>query len=226
MFSSSFASSAASGVERTTTSSQISRVELAGALGAGLGHAADQLRRGPDRVVGAAGVDPLRREGEVELLAGRHPGLLEDRQQPLPGGARVGGRLEHHELARPQDLGERIGGIDQVGEVRFARARQRRRDADDHRVAGLELGVVARRLELAAERSQRLVGDVLDVAAAGGERLDLARVGVEADHLVTHLGESDREGQADVAEADNPDLHGRDTRPRPGRCSAPCTALG
>jgi hypothetical protein len=49
------------------------RVEGFGALGAGRREAADELGGGLDRVVGAARVDPLRGEGEVEVAAGGHP---------------------------------------------------------------------------------------------------------------------------------------------------------
>ena len=66
-----------------------------------------------------------------------------------------------------------------------------------------------RRAQALGERRQGRVGHVLDVAAAGVQRLDLGRVDVEADHLVPRLGEGDGEGQADVAEADDPDLHRR-----------------
>ena len=63
------------------------------------------------------------------------------------------------------------------------------------------------------------VGDVLDVAAALVQRLDLALVGVEADHLVARLGEGDGERQPDVAEPDDPDLHRQQSRSAGGRAS-------
>ena len=55
-----------------------------------------------------------------------------------------------------------------------------------------------------AQRREGRVGDVLDVALAFAEGGDLARVEVEADHLVAGLGEGDGEGEADVTESDDP----------------------
>ena len=48
--------------------------------------------------------------------------------------------------------------------------------------------------------------DVLDVALAGVERVDLARIDVEAEDGEAALAEGDRERQADVAQADDADL--------------------
>ena len=156
MFSSSFESSAVSGAGEDDDLVADQRVELAGALGAGLGQAADQLRRGAHRVVGAAGVDPLRREGEVEVAAGGEAGLLEDRQQALARRARVGGRLEHDELLGLEDLREGRGRVEQVGEVGLARAGQRRRHADDDRFAGGEVGLVGGRPQALRRAAQGL----------------------------------------------------------------------
>ena len=48
-------------------------VQLAGTLGAGGRDAADQLRGGAHGEVGATRIDPLRREGDVEVPARREP---------------------------------------------------------------------------------------------------------------------------------------------------------
>ncbi len=50
---------------------------------------------------------------------------------------------------------------------------------------------------------QGLVGDVLDVGLARRDRLDLARIDVDGDHVAALLRERDRERQADVAQADD-----------------------
>ena len=73
MFSSSFDSSAASGEPTRTIVSQTSGVERLGVVAAGLREAADDLRRGAQREVGAAGVDALGREREVEVLPAVSP---------------------------------------------------------------------------------------------------------------------------------------------------------
>ncbi len=142
MFSRSFASSAVSGELQDLDRVADLLVEGAGALGAGGGDAADQLRRGADRVVGAARVDPLRREGQEEVLADRATALRQGGEELLAGGAGVGGRLEHDQLAGLQVGGDLSSRLAQVGEVGLARARQRRRHADDDRLAVLQVGVV------------------------------------------------------------------------------------
>ena len=70
MFSSSFVSSATSGVDDAHDLAADEPVELLGAVAAGLGQPADHLRRVRERVVGAARVDALGREREVEVDAG------------------------------------------------------------------------------------------------------------------------------------------------------------
>ena len=56
--------------------------------------------------------------------------------------------------------------------------------------------------------SRAELGDVLDVAAPFVEGVDLALVGVEADHLVARLREGDGEGETYVSESYDSDLHG------------------
>jgi len=46
---------------------------------------------------------------------------------------------------------------------------------------------------------------VFDVGFAAGQRLDLGRVDVEADHAVASLSKAQHQRQADVAEADDAD---------------------
>ena len=95
-----------------------------------------------------------------------------------------------------------------MDEIGLARSGEWGRDADDHRVAGGEVGVVGRGAQAPCQRRQDVVGDVLDVAAAFGQRLDLARVHIQPNHLMPRLREGGGEGKADVAEADDPYLHG------------------
>ena len=78
----------------------------------------------------------------MEVAPGHEARLLEDRREVLarrPGEARG---LEDHELAGLQHAGERVGGGLQRPEVGLAIGGQRRRHADQHRVAARErLGV-------------------------------------------------------------------------------------
>ena len=140
-------------------------VERAGALEALRRHAADDLRRRAQREVGAARVDALGREGEVERAAGLQARLLEQRRQPLPRRARVGGRLEDDELALLEHAGQRGAGGDERLQIGLAVRVERRRHRDDD---GVDLGqrrVARRRVQAIAHGRQPLRGDVLDVAA-------------------------------------------------------------
>ena len=125
-----------------------------GALQAGGRDAADDLRGPGDRVVAAARVDPLRGIGEEEALADLETAALERRQQLLAGGPRIGGRLEHDELAFAEDPGDRLGRAADVGHVRLPLGDQRRRDADQDRVAVPEHGRVGRGGEAVPEARQ------------------------------------------------------------------------
>ena len=101
----------------------------------------------------------------MEVAPGGEPGLLEDRLQALAGGPRIGGRLEHHELPGAQHGRQRAAGVGDVAEVGLALVGERRRDADQDRVALGERGVVGGRGEPVGDRREPLVGDVLDLAA-------------------------------------------------------------
>ena len=220
-FSSSFVSSATSGVETGTTWSQISEYRATARSRQAVGEPADDLRRVAHRVVGAARVDALGREGEAELDAGREARLLEQRDEPLAGGARVGRRLEHDELVALQHAGDRRGGGDQRAEIRLAVARQRRRHRDDDRVAARQLGHAQRREEAVRHRGEPLGRDILDIALPSLQGADLARVDVDPHHVVARLAKGDRERQAHVPESDDSDVHGASLSRVGGRLDCP-----
>ena len=193
-------------------------IERDRALAARLGQPADDLRCGRDRVVDAAG---SMRSGEKARWKSRprgKPGLLEDRQQALAGGAGIGGRLEHHELTLAQHGRERSARFGDIAEVGLTLVGQRCRHADHHRFAARERTVVGGRLEPVGEARQALVGDVLDLAVPGGEGLDRAGVDVDADHFVARFGERRRQRQPDVSEPDHPNLHREKSRRALGAC--------
>ena len=204
VFSRSFVSSAASGVETRWTVSIARRVELGGALGARGRDPADDLRRRLRRPVGAARVDALGREREVEVLACAQAARLEDRLEELARRARPRRRLEHDELALPQHLREAARRALDDREVGLALARERRRHRDHDRVALGDLGVVGRRAELSAvdERREALGGDVLDVALAAVQLLDELGHDVDDEDGAARLGERRGVRDSDVSGAD------------------------
>ena len=172
MFSSSFDSSATSGVETGTSVVADAAVDGGRALGAARREAADDLRRGADRVVGAARIDALGREREREVLARPQAGLLEQRHEVLARGAREGRRLEHDHLVAPDDVRQRPRGGQQRPEVGLAVAGERRGDADEDRLRLVQLdragGEVARaehRLQALVRRCPRSASGPLDSAA-------------------------------------------------------------
>ena len=158
-------------------------VQLGGALGALRGEPADHLGRGAQRVVGAPGIDALGGEGEVEVLARpRRPGASSSGTQLLARGARIGGRLEHDQLAALDDVGQRARGVEQRPQVGLAVRRQRRRDADEHRVGLGQRRVVASWRSMRRQHGAQTLGrDVLDVGLAGlRSRATLRVVDVDA----------------------------------------------
>ena len=127
----------------------------------------------------------------MEVAAGGQPRLLEQRRDTLARRSRVGGRLEHDKLVGLQHLGEAARRVDQRPKVGLAVTRQRRRHADDHGVGLRQPGVARGRVNPLGELREQLRRDVLDVGLAGLDRLDLARVDVDRDHVAALLRERD-----------------------------------
>ncbi len=182
-------------------------VELLGAVAAGLREPANHLRGVREREVGAARVDAFGREREVEVDPGAQPAGFEQRSDALARRAGIGGRFDHHELAGRDKRSERLRARQQGTQIRLAVRGERRRHADEDRVAGGERRVVRGGLEAPAHLRERPVGDVLDVGVPVGDRLDLARVDIDAQDLGAGLREADCERQPDVAESDDADAH-------------------
>ena len=99
-FSRSFASSAASGDDSSTTWSLMLRSRAAARFVA-CGVVAPTRRGTPfEALAGIAGVHPLGREGEVEVDTGLEPAPLDDLAKRAGRRARERRRLEHDQLAR------------------------------------------------------------------------------------------------------------------------------
>ena len=174
------------------------------------GRAADEARHALAGAGRIARVDPLGREGEVEVAAGDEPGLLERlaertgrrarerrRLEDRPAGPRAGRRGSS---SAAEITGPRSGSlVDVIGvgtQTKIASAsgswRVRRRDDSAGRTPRPRPG----------GRS-----DVVDRRRAGVQLGDRGRVGVDALDREPGLDEGDGQRQADVAEADD-----RDTR--------------
>ena len=134
MFSSSLDSSAASGAETTSTSSQTRSYRARAS-------AAQSSVIPPTTLTVLRSVKSERpgstRSGENatwKSRPGREPGLFEQRHEPLPGRARVRRRLQHDQLPLAQHARQRGGGVDHRPQVGLAVLGQRRRHADHDRV--------------------------------------------------------------------------------------------
>ena len=126
--------------------------------------AADDLGRVAGVELRVARVDALGREREEEVSPTLSPRSSSSGQDQLLGGAGIGGALEDDELPRPQALGDRLRGGQTMCEVGVLGLAERRRHADDHRVArraGSSKSVVARELPARDERRQPLRGTSL-----------------------------------------------------------------
>ena len=181
-------------------------VELGGALGAGLGDPADDLGHVLRRPVGAAGIDALGREREVEVRADLQAGCLETGQHLLPGRARVGRRLEHDEVARAAGARDLLGRRVQDREVGLALLRERRRQRDQDRVGVAQLVVVGRRAQplavdepLQRPRRERPRCSSRRGSACATRSASRSTSSTDAARLGEHLGER----HADVAGPDN-----------------------
>ena len=156
------------------------------------------------------GVDPLRREGQEAVDARPAAARLEHRGQQLLRRPRIRGRLEDHELGGSEPRGRFLGGGRDEGDVGILRFPQRRRHADDHRVALGEAGEVGRRLVAADldSRPEHVVRHVGGVRSAGVEVRHAIDARVEAGHGEADPRELDGERKADVALTDDADAGG------------------
>ena len=144
----------------------------------------------------------------MEVAAGAQAGALQHRGDLLAGGARVGGALQHDEVAGAQAAGERLAGAEHGRQVRLPVLGERRRQADQDRVDRPQLVPRGGRADAAVGHQGRepLRGHVLDVGVAGVDPVDLRLDRVEAEDGHTRLGEGHGEGQPDVAEPHHADL--------------------
>ena len=209
MFSSSFVSSAASGVEtRWTLSIALPYSAAAASVDASLI---------PPTTFGTVFVVWSMRPGSTRSGENARwkstPAVspeprFEDRQDLVAGRARVRRRLEHDEVALAEPRRDLLGRRAHDREVGLALLRERRRQRDQDRVGLAQLVVVGRRAQAALvdELLQLLARDVLDVALAAVQLRDALGADVDEQHRAPGVGEDLGERHADVAGADDCDV--------------------
>ena len=157
----------------------------------------------------AAGVLALGRVGEVEpvVAAALQAFGLEAGEHDLTGRARVGRRLQHDELARAQGPGDVVGGLLDVTEVRLQVFSERRRDATDQDVGLAHSAEVGGGVEPGAlvQAGDQLRAQVLEIALALLEGVDLVGIDVKAQGREAGAVERGEQRQTDVTQTDDAD---------------------
>src|SRR2546422_98516 len=170
---------------------------------------ADDLRDVSNFEGAIAGIDPLRREGQEEVLPHRGAARREERKEQLLGGARIGRALQDHQLAGSEPRRGRLCRRSDIGDVRIFRLPQRRRYAnDDHIAIGqyVEIGRGDVAACLAQNRQLPAV-HVRRMRTPRVERFDSGKIDVKADHGKSGAGQLDGQGEPYIALAD--DAHAR-----------------
>src|ERR1700676_5023566 len=118
--------------------------------------------------------------------------FLEDGENELFGGARVGSRFQDDQLTLLQIGLNREGGLLHVAQIGFTAFIEGSRHADDDGVAFLELLEIGGGAEVFAIHKLLNLGllNVLDVRFAGVEHGDFFRIGIETGNLVARFGKT------------------------------------
>ena len=151
-----------------------------------------------------AGIDPLRRVADEEVLLPRHARVpLDHGDADLLGRAGVDRRLEHDDGAALEMLADGFACAQERREIGLVRVVDGRGDGDDDEVglASAAGSVVTRSPRAARSSSRRHLARGIDTPAIG---VDLGGREIEADRGVL-LAELDRERKPDVAQADDGD---------------------
>ena len=188
-----------------TTVSTAACVQCRGDPSAGGCDPANNLRHVACVEGGVAGIHTLGGEGHEEVDPAFQSARLQHRQDQLLGRTGVGSGLEDDKHLRMQVESDLLDRRDDVRHVRVFGFAQGRWHTDVDRV---ELGHYREirccaKPSCLAERGDLRVRHVGDVRTTGGDLADLLGIDIDTDRLKATLGEFDREGKADVAEADN-----------------------
>ena len=167
--------------------------------------------------VGAAEI-LQRRTFAQEFRIGRHVelgigALLADDLFHLAAGADRHGGFGHHHGIAGQGVGDFLGGGEDIGQIGMAvAAAAGRAHRDEHglrvRHRGLQIGGEGQAAGLGVDRHHIVQPRLKDRNAAGPQGLDLARILVDADHLMAEFRQTGAGYKAHITRADDGDAHG------------------
>ncbi len=155
-----------------------------------------------------ARIDALRGKGHREVDPHLQARFLEQGDEEVVCGARIGRAAENHQLSAPETLPDLLHRLHDVGDIGILGLGEGSRHADVDHIGLGQRSVVEGGLELARVqcRLHLLRGDVLEVGSALVDGPDLFLVQLEAGDPEPRLGKLERQGQPHVAETDDTDL--------------------
>jgi hypothetical protein len=160
-----------------------------------------------DRNHPVARVDALWGKGHCEVDAHLQARLLEEGNEEIVRGARIGGTAEDDQMSAPEALPNLFHRFHDVGDIGILGLGEGSRHADVDHVGLGERSVVAGGLE--PSRVPYLLhllrGDIFDVGGALVDDPDLVLIQLESGDPEPRLCELQRQGQPHVAEANDTD---------------------
>ena len=157
-------------------------------------------------MIGIARIFSLRAVGNKEILTGDQARLLQNRQDDVARRSWIGRAFEDDQLPRSQVGGDLASCRFDVAQIGIAAVGQRCWDADQNRIGfahPLHVGRWHERLVSNAGRNP-LAREMLDVALAGQQSVDLARIDVKSVRCETRIDKGAHQRQSDVAQANDP----------------------
>ena len=175
-------------------------------------HPSEDLRRILRLPFLVTGIHPLGRETQEEVLTYLQSRALQGGKEYLAGRARIGGRLENHELPGPQRRRHRFGRGDHKRDVGILRFRQRSGHGNRDGITLAKPGHVGGGLQPSRGQNlgQLFIRDVIDVAGSLVDAVHDLGIDVEAQSTQAGSGDLHRQRQPYVTETDH--THGEVAR--------------
>ena len=157
-----------------------------------------------------AGIDPLRGEAQIEVLAAFEAGcFFQNGLEQFFGGARIGGGFQHDHTAPVDVGGDGAGGAFHIADVRLLMNVQRRGNADGHKVRAGDFFKIGGGAEHSAfhDLLEIAVHHIADIVMALVHQTDFFTVHVKTDGMKASLGLFDGQRETHIAQTDHSDAH-------------------